>query len=349
MNTQIDNTKTPSRNNPLRRASLGKLVAVGLATALFTAIAGLAFHALADQMLTTDDVPRQIPYHGKLTLDGAPLTEEGFWIKLELVDGELPVYAQSMQVDIQEGEFNTVLGPVDDEGRGIEQVLASADNLRLRTTLLYNHSASNPTSTADDDIVMDNPQTLFALPHALWTPNATNLVVNKTLYAANNVNIEGTTRVRGIGSNDGRIIATGQVSASAFRLEDRDRVLGQQYDGATWFINHEPYAASAQPSASAPSGSQGSVSNWSRRESWSTQSGDPSYFNRYTFCFTTEMEWSVGDVANASALASGFTVGCKTDTWILGGGLARTEDAAATASARCHSRCIRWPNGFGEL
>ncbi|MEL6182129.1 MAG: hypothetical protein AAFS10_24420 [Myxococcota bacterium] len=158
------------------------LVISGLLTGLLMAT-GLSVFADGDP--TTDNVQRALPYQGVLELDGQPIHAVGpqaLWMEFALYDGlesPDPVYIQQIQVEVYAGRFTVSIGPFDDGGTPIEEVITAADDLMLGMTLL------NDRDDEADDVAMANRQRIHASPYALWTTSATNLTV------ANNLNVGG--------------------------------------------------------------------------------------------------------------------------------------------------------------
>ncbi len=137
--------------------------------------------ASADGLTNTDDVPRIIPYEGVLEFDGqAYTTNDGdpLLIEFALFDGEDaedPVYTQRIEVHVYGGRFTVGIGPVDDEGVQIGDVIAAADDLFVGLTLIG--SPDDP----DDDIHLASRQRIHATPYSLWTATASNFSVGGTI------------------------------------------------------------------------------------------------------------------------------------------------------------------------
>ena len=153
-----------------------------------TALSMIGSQVIADQDPGTDDVPRLLPYNGTLYFDGDPVTaqgDEGPWLRFDITDGNADdspvVYSQSMQVDAYNARFSAMLGPSDDAGVNLEQVLAGADDLYLKLVVLGEHDPDNPEATAGDDAALSNPQRLTLSPYAVWATNATDFTVEGQL------------------------------------------------------------------------------------------------------------------------------------------------------------------------
>ncbi|MEL6177719.1 MAG: hypothetical protein AAFS10_02140, partial [Myxococcota bacterium] len=173
-----------------RREWIGLSTGAALMGGLIAALMTVTLQVAADQDASTDDVPRLIPYHGILELDGAPVTAAGDdapWLRFDITDGsglEAPtVYTQSMQVDLFEGRFTALIGPTDDHGANLEPVVAAGDNLFIRITVLGEHDPEDPASTMDDDIALSTPQRFALAPHAVWATHATHFHVSQRLTA----------------------------------------------------------------------------------------------------------------------------------------------------------------------
>ncbi|MEL6180798.1 MAG: hypothetical protein AAFS10_17685, partial [Myxococcota bacterium] len=123
------------------------------------AILATTFTVFADGDPTTDSVPRAIPYEGVLELNGQPIHavgEDAIWVEFALYDGtesDTPVYIQRIALDVYAGRFAAAIGPVDDTGTPIEEVIRAADGLMLGMTLL-----GDDLDDPSDDVVMTNRQ-----------------------------------------------------------------------------------------------------------------------------------------------------------------------------------------------
>ncbi|MEO1273264.1 MAG: hypothetical protein AAFX99_34695, partial [Myxococcota bacterium] len=110
---------------------------VGLVLGIATT---LALSAMADGDPTTDDVPRTLPYQGRLELNGEPINATGddaLHIMFELYDGptaNVPTYRQSLVVEVYAGRFTATIGPsgldANDAEVFIDDIIANADDLQ---------------------------------------------------------------------------------------------------------------------------------------------------------------------------------------------------------------------------
>ena len=174
---------------------------------LAASFAGGAFatvlQAFADGDPSTDAVPRIVPYQGVLELNGQPVNavgEQAVSIRFELFDGaeaEAPVYSQSLAVEVYGGRFTAGIGPTDDSGIAIADVIAGADDLHLGMTLL--NQLDNP----EDDVTMANRQRILASPYAMWSTTATHFVVGNSLTVAGPTDLNGGVAVTGDASVSG--------------------------------------------------------------------------------------------------------------------------------------------------
>jgi hypothetical protein len=208
---------------------------LSLLFALF--VSAPAAHADGDP--TTDAVPRALPYQGVLEIDGEPITATGddalaiefaLYTSAESVE---PVYRQQIRVEVYRGRFTAVIGPVDDQGVPIEQVVRAADGLLLGMTLLGD--VNNP----DDDIALSNRQRLMATPYALWTTAAANFTVAADLTVGGNVRMNGGTldlgggTLTGVGTLDSDLVLP---AGGTFSLDNGTFTLGAgtlDLDGGT--------------------------------------------------------------------------------------------------------------------
>ena len=158
------------------------------------ALMATAVSVMADSDPTTDSVPRALPYSGVLEFNGEPVHatgDEAVWIRFALYDGDEAqeaIYAQAMAVEVYAGRFTVAIGPVDDEGVAIEEVIRGADDLTLGMTLL-----GDDPDDPSDDVALANRQRLMATPYALWTTSATNFTVASTLTVGGDVQLNGGT------------------------------------------------------------------------------------------------------------------------------------------------------------
>ncbi|MEO1271586.1 MAG: hypothetical protein AAFX99_26130, partial [Myxococcota bacterium] len=155
-----------------------QLCALMLAASFAGGTFATVFQAFADGDSSTDSVPRIIPYQGVLELNGEPVNDQEVGIRFELFDGEeseQPVYSQTLMVEVYRGRFTAGIGPLDDTGSAIADIVAGADDLYLGMTLL------NQSDTDEDDITMANRQQILASPYAMWSTSATHFVVGNSL------------------------------------------------------------------------------------------------------------------------------------------------------------------------
>ncbi len=203
------------------------VVAVGFG-ALLVALMALTAPARADGDPRTDDVPRIMPYEGRLELDGRPLDAHGddaLHLEFALYDGVdavEPVYTQSLRVEVYDGDFTSTIGPVgigpDGQARGIADVISAADELYLGMTLL-----GDPDDPSDD-IPLSRRQPLRATPYALWTTAATDIAVADEVQVGGDVAVGGALVATGLqvagdvrlpaDAIDSRVIADGSLDAT---------------------------------------------------------------------------------------------------------------------------------------
>ena len=166
-------------------------IAVGL---IMGALSTLTLTVMADGDPTTDAVPRMLPYHGMLELNGAPVHavgDEAIPLRFELYDGPegALVYQQTQRVEVFGGRFTATIGPVGDDGAGgavaITDVVSAADDLHLGMTLLNNEE------DPDDDVTLANRQRLAATPYALWSTSAARFEVATDLNVGRDLRVGG--------------------------------------------------------------------------------------------------------------------------------------------------------------
>ncbi|MEO1270410.1 MAG: hypothetical protein AAFX99_20175, partial [Myxococcota bacterium] len=160
----------------------------------------LTWSVVADSNPTTDDVPKQLPYQGVLEFNGEPLHatgEDAVAVTFALYDGPdamAPVYSQQLSIEVFSGRFTALIGPVDDQGTPLTEVIRAADDLRLGMTLLGDVNDPN------DDVEMTNRQRILPTPYALWSTSATAFTVATDL-------------------NVGGLVTAGGVRASAVETD----------------------------------------------------------------------------------------------------------------------------------
>ena len=184
---------------------------------LLTLGALLAGPAWADGDPATDQVPRMLPYQGRLEIDGRPIDATGadaLHLLFSLYDGadaEQPTYSQPIVVEVYAGRFTATIGPVgigpDGAARPIDGVIAAADDLFLGITLL-----GDP-NDPEDDVPLANRQRIYASPYAMWTTTATDLTV------ARNATVRGALAVSGQTTLDGGVRVRGPVELPAGSLD----------------------------------------------------------------------------------------------------------------------------------
>ncbi|MEO1269858.1 MAG: hypothetical protein AAFX99_17365, partial [Myxococcota bacterium] len=96
----------------------------------------------ADGNPATDTVPRTIPYQGVLEFNGNPVNASGanaIPVQFELYTGPStpnPVYSQRIDLEVFSGRFTAIIGPIDDGGLPLVEVIQAADDLHIGMTLL---------------------------------------------------------------------------------------------------------------------------------------------------------------------------------------------------------------------
>jgi cytoskeletal protein CcmA (bactofilin family) len=220
------------------------ILASTLASSLLTGVLVVAVTAVADGDPSTDQVPRIIPYNGMLELDGVPVNLVGDaapFLRFELTDGAAGpvVFTQQAQVQVYGGRFTVLLGPTGTGGVRLDDVVADADDLFVRITLL------GEVGTAADDIVLAGSQRVLMSPFAMWATDATDFAVARDLAVARNTTLGGTLAITGDASL-GRdlfvarnIDAVGEVEAGTLQVDGASTLTGAveagtlQVDGAS--------------------------------------------------------------------------------------------------------------------
>ncbi len=207
------------------------ILASTLASSLLTGALVVAVTAVADGDPSTDQVPRIIPYNGMLELDGVPVNLVGDaapFLRFELTDGAAGpvVFTQQAQVQVYGGRFTVLLGPTGTGGVRLDDVVADADDLFVRITLL------GEVGTAADDIVLAGSQRVLMSPFAMWATDATDFAVARDLAVARNTTLGGTLAITGDASL-GRdlfvarnIDAVGEVEAGTLQVDGASTLTG---------------------------------------------------------------------------------------------------------------------------
>ncbi len=208
--------------------------------------------ARADGDPTTDDVPRMLPYQGRLEVDGAPVDAVGdaaLHLLFALYDGpdaEQPVYSQPLVVEVYAGRFTATIGPEgvgpDGEVVPVDAIIAAADDLHLGMTLL-----GDP-NDPEDDIPLANRQRIYATPYAMWSTTATDLAVAGQARVGGDVSVGGGVQVDGGLRIDGPVdlpggsIGGAEVADGSLRLDDFDPAMlgeGLERRGASIAIDED--------------------------------------------------------------------------------------------------------------
>ncbi|MEO1273251.1 MAG: hypothetical protein AAFX99_34630, partial [Myxococcota bacterium] len=211
--TEQATTDTPStiRNNINRRDERAETIMkrqaptptsalfAGCTGSLLALVALVGLQAAADQDPTTDQVPRQIPYHGTLTFEGEAVSRVGDsapWIRFELTataepEGEV-LFTQEERVDVHNGRFSVTLGELNDPDNNLNDVVIEhSSQLYIHITLLGDdHDPNNPNDS--NDVKLSNPQLLGLSPLAMWATNATHFDIADSLTVRNTLNINNT-------------------------------------------------------------------------------------------------------------------------------------------------------------
>ena len=191
---------------------LALFVAANLAGALCAGLVLLGSYALADRDASTDEVPRLIPYNGTMTFEGQPVDAKGAdarWLRFDVYDANVEVFSQTLQVEVDKGNFSALLGPTDDDGTALEDVVRDADDLQVSITVL------NDPDDESDDVAMSNPQRLAITPYALWATHGLALNVGNELEVARDLNISGDLQVRNIENLGALNPAGGDIATGA--------------------------------------------------------------------------------------------------------------------------------------
>lgn len=167
----------------------------------------------ADGNSATISLPQAIPYNGRLEFDGVPFNGE-VGIRFQLFDGPddvSPEWSGDYDVTVYNGTFSVLLGS--DGAPDFAEVLSNADRFELGMTLL-----SVGGVPLDTPIALAGRQALFPVPFALHAQEAADFAVNRDLFVARNVDVIGTTRLRGAVTANSSIEATGALSGAALSV-----------------------------------------------------------------------------------------------------------------------------------
>ena len=176
---------------------------VAITCSTVTALLVSSRTAVADGDPATDDVPRYVAYSGSLELDGVPVTG-AVDLRFDIYDGAAGAgsYSQSITLTAFNGEFTALLGPSDDLGVNLQDIVDDADDLRLGITLV----GAGPSG---EDIELANRQRFLPTPYAFWATEAASFTVNRDLTVANDATVTGDLTVNTTSTVNGTQTVTG--------------------------------------------------------------------------------------------------------------------------------------------
>ncbi len=189
----------------MRTAAYGLLVVLLVAN-LAVELSGR--YVFADGNPATNGVPGQIPYQGRLELDGTPFNGE-VRLRFDLYDGpgdSTPDWTAAYDVVVYNGTFSVLLGA---DGSGpLPDTIGNADAFELGLTLLQVGGVG-----LTPPIALAGRQSLVPVPYALHAQEAADFAVNRDLAVARNLDVVGTSRLRGAVTTDTTIAAGTSVTA----------------------------------------------------------------------------------------------------------------------------------------
>jgi hypothetical protein len=219
----------------MRTAAYGLLVVLLVAN-LAVELSGR--YVFADGNPATNGVPGQIPYQGRLELDGTPFNGE-VRLRFDLYDGpgdSTPDWTAAYDVVVYNGTFSVLLGA---DGSGpLPDTIGNADAFELGLTLLQVGGVG-----LTPPVALSGRQSLVPVPYALHAQEAADFAVNRDLAVARNLDVVGTSRLRGAVTTDTTIAAGTSVTAGTVVTAPSADINGAAtvhsltLDGATSFIS----------------------------------------------------------------------------------------------------------------
>lgn len=139
-----------------------------------------------------------IPYQGVLQQDGVPVDASGdnaLTVTYKFFDGPgeeaTEIYSQTLSTEVYQGRFTVGIGPADDSGRSVADMVRDYDDIYLGMVI--------------GEVVMANRQKVLATPYSMATSSASNFSVTGDVQVGGNINLGGT------------LTATGDVVAANLR------------------------------------------------------------------------------------------------------------------------------------
>lgn len=183
----------------MRRSDLVVTILIAAATSASTAVIVSSRDVAADGNAQTDGVPRVIPYQGVLEFDGAPVSGT-YAMRFTVYDGAAVVWTETQNVAVYAGTFSVMLGTV---AGGVDALARRADDLTLQITLLNEDGD-------EDDVVLAGAQRFVPVPYALWSAAASDMTVARDASIGRNIDVIGTSRLRGNATLDGTLTSSGR-------------------------------------------------------------------------------------------------------------------------------------------
>ncbi len=189
------------------RLSSVAIPALSVALSAATALVISSRDADADGIATTDTVPRRIAYSGTLEADGGAYSGE-VEMRFTLWDGDTALwteeYTGARPVIVHAGTFEVLLGQY---AAGLETAIAGADALTLGIEVRI--------VGAPDWIPLAGRQAVTPVPYSMWSMRGANftvaqdLAVGRDATVGRNLDVVGTSRLRGTVTADANIALNG--------------------------------------------------------------------------------------------------------------------------------------------
>lgn len=195
--------------------SRGLFLAV-LATSLISSAVTVVLTKSADLIASgnpaTDNLPRLIPYSGRVEFNGEPYSGE-LTVQFGVYRGAgsaTPVFDEVITFTAFSGAFQVAFGQTN---ANFVNTVDDADDIYVGMTITAIGGVALETP-----IAMAGRQRLLPVPYALWAPEAADFTVNRDLTVARNVDVTGTTTFRstttstGLATLNGGLVVNGATT-----------------------------------------------------------------------------------------------------------------------------------------
>lgn len=158
----------------------------------------------------------QIPYQGVLQQDGVPVNASGdqaLSITYKFFDGPgegaSEIYSQTLATEVFQGRFTVGIGPTDDQGRSVSEMVRDFDDIYLGMVI--------------GDVVMANRQKVLATPYSMATSSASDFAVTGDAQVGGDLDVGGSVAIGGDITQVGTITTVtlngGTVNTTTFNAQ----------------------------------------------------------------------------------------------------------------------------------